>query len=147
MSAYALLLIAHLFAAFVFVGTVFFEVLVLERVRRHVPARAMRAVEIGIGRRARQLMPWVVAVLYASGAGMAWRYRDALAHPLAGSFGLLLTIKIALALSVLGHFLFAMRLRGRGRLVAGTFRRIHLSLFCHMVGIVLLAKAMFHLGG
>lgn len=147
MSGYALLLIAHLFAAIVFVGTVFFEVLVLEHVRRHVPARAMRAVETGIGRRARRLMPWVLAVLYASGAGMAWRYRDALAHPLASRFGLLLAIKIALALSVFGHFLVAMRLHGRGRLVAGAFRGIHVSLFCHMVGIVLLAKAMFHLGG
>lgn len=145
MGHYAILLILHLFAAFVFVGTVFFEVLILENVRKHVSERIMNAIEVGIGRRARQLMPWVLAVLYGSGLGMAWRYRDLLAQPLQSSFGLLLTIKIVLALSVFGHFLVAMRLRRKGRLVSAWFRRIHLSVFAHMVGIVLLAKLMFHL--
>lgn len=36
MRPYPLLLVLHLFAALLFVGTVFFEVLVLERVRRRV---------------------------------------------------------------------------------------------------------------
>ena len=145
MSGYAILLLAHLFAALMFIGTVFFEVLILEGVRRHVPESAMRRLEIGIGRRAKKTMPWVLLVLYGSGIGMAWRYRAELASPLESSFGLLLTIKIALALSVFGHFAVAMSLRSRGRLVASWFRWIHLSLFVHMVGIVLLAKLMFHL--
>ncbi|MBB3343510.1 hypothetical protein [Luteimonas sp. RC10] len=146
MSHYALLHVLHLFAAFVFVGTVFFEVLILEGVRRHVPRNVMHQIEVAIGARARRLMPWVLLVLYGSGLGMAWRYRALLADPLASSFGTLLTLKIVLALSVFGHFLFAMRLRGRGRLVSSTFKRLHLSVFAHMVGIVLLAKLMFHLG-
>lgn len=146
MSHYAVMHILHLFAAFVFVGTVFFEVLILEGVRKHVPRNVMHQMEVGIGKRARQLMPWVLLVLYGSGLAMAWRYRELLAHPLQSSFGLLLTIKIVLALSVFGHFLYAMSLRGKGRLVSSTFKRIHLSVFSHMVGIVLLAKLMFHLG-
>ncbi len=146
MSGYAVLLVIHLFAAIVFAGTVFFEVLILENVRRHVPARTMQALEIGIGRRARQLMPWVLLLLYGSGLGMAWRYRELLAQPFSGGFALMLTLKIVLALSVFGHFLFAMRLRSQGRLVSHWFRRIHLSVFAHVVGIVLLAKLMFHLG-
>ena len=145
MGSYAILLVTHLFAALVFIGTVFFEVLILEGVRRHVPATAMRLLETAIGSRAKRIMPWVLLMLYASGIGMAWRYRAELAHPWESSFGLLLTIKIALALAVFGHFVLAMSLRGRGRLVAQWFRRIHLSLFVHMVGIVLLAKLMFHL--
>ena len=146
MGHYAVLHVLHLFAAFVFVGTVFFEVLILERVRRHVPRKAMHLVEAGIGRRASRLMPWVLLVLYGSGLGMAWRYRALLADALEGGFGLLLALKIVLALSVFGHFLFAMRLRGKGRLLPSISRRIHLSLFFHMVGIVLLAKLMFHIG-
>ena len=73
-------------------------------------------------------------------------YRALLADALAGGFGLLLALKIVLALSVAGHFIVAMSLRRRGRLVSSVSRRLHLSLFWHMVGIVLLAKLMFHLG-
>ena len=65
--------------------------------------------------------------------------------PLASSFGVLLAIKIILALSVFGHFLLAMVLRRHGRLVSNVFRNIHLSVFGHVVGIVVLAKAMFFL--
>ncbi len=146
MSNYAIFNILHLFAAFIFVGTVFFEVLILEAVRKRVPRNVMHQLETGIGARARELMPWVLATLYASGLGMAWRYRELLAHPLQNSFGLLLTVKIGLALSVFGHFLYAMHLRRRGRLASTAFKRIHLSVFSHMVGIVLLAKLMFQLG-
>lgn len=147
MAPYPLLLIAHLFAALVFIGAVFFEVLILDSVRKHVPAAAMRRIEAGITRRARRLMPWVLLVLYGSGVGMAWYYRAALAHPLASGFGLLLSLKIALALSVFAHFAVAVTTRGQGERITRRFRRIHLSVFCHMVGIVLLAKGMFYLGG
>lgn len=146
MGHYAVMHVLHLFGAFVFVGTVFFEVLILGHVRRHVPRNAMHLVEAGIGRRASRLMPWVLLVLYGSGLGMAWRYRALLAGALEGGFGLLLAFKIVLALSVAGHFIVAMSLRRRGRLVSSVSRRLHVSLFWHMVGIVLLAKLMFYLG-
>ncbi|MNF80893.1 hypothetical protein D3C85_408480 [compost metagenome] len=143
---YPVLLILHLFAALMFIGTVFFEVLILESVRKHVPAEAMGLIERGIGRRARQLMPWVLLVLFGAGIGMLWlRYLPALASPLASSFNTLLTLKVMLAASVLGHFFSAMWLFSSKRMNARYLRIIHLSLFCHMVGIVLLAKGMFYL--
>ena len=146
MHPYPVLLVLHLFAALLFVGTVFFEVLILDKVRRNVPMRAMLQVEAAIGQRARKIMPWVLLVLYGSGLGMAWQYRATLAHPLSSGFALMLTLKITLALSVAGHFLFAMLRQRQGRLRGALSRRLHVSLFWHMVGIVLLAKAMFHLG-
>ncbi len=146
MNTYTLFLLLHLFAAFIFVGTVFFEVLILESVRKHVSERIMAAIEVGIGKRARQIMPWVLLVLYGSGLSMAWNYRALLAHPLDSAFGLMLSIKIVLALSVLGHFFTAMSLRSRGKLVSHLFKGIHISVFCHMVCIVLLAKLMFRFG-
>jgi len=146
MRLYPLLLVLHLLCALLFVGTVFFEVLILERVRRHVPKNAMHLVEGGIGKVARGIMPWVLLVLYASGTGMAWHYRAALAQPLSSGFALMLTLKIALALGVAGHFAFAMIQIRRGRLRGSLSRRLHLSLFWHMVGIVVLAKGMFHFG-
>ena len=143
---YPILLTLHLFAALMFVGTVFFEVLILESVRKHVPAAVMRQVEQGIGKRARRLMPWMLLVLFGAGLGMVWtRYLPLLADPLASSFGTLLSLKILLALSVLGHFFSAMFLLHSGRMNSTYFRRIHLSVFSHMVGIVLLAKGMFYL--
>lgn len=143
---YPILPILHLFAALMFIGTVFFEVLIFESVRKYVPAAAMRQVEQGIGKRARRLMPWVLLVLFSAGLGMVWtRYLPLLADPLASSFGTLLSLKILLALSVLGHFFTAMLLLYSGRMNSTYFRRIHLSVFSHMVGIVLLAKGMFYL--
>ena len=68
------------------------------------------------------------------------------AQPLDSRFGLLLTLKIALALSVFSHFMVAMTTGGSGERITRRFRRIHISVFCHMVAIVLLAKGMFYFG-
>ncbi|MCC6472701.1 MAG: hypothetical protein IT514_03055 [Burkholderiales bacterium] len=140
-----MLLTLHLFAAIFFVGTVFFEVLILEGVRQPLGREAMRTLEIAIGARARRLMPYVMVVLYGAGIAMALKYRGALAHPFSSSFALLLTIKIVLALSVLTHFITAMTLSGTGKLRSRHFQLIHISVFAHAVLIVFLAKAMFYL--
>jgi len=139
------LLLLHLFAAILFVGTVFFEVLMLEGVRKYVPREAMKVVEVAIGQRARRIMPFAVLVLYAAGISMAWGYRAALSDPFSTTFGTLLSLKILLAVSVLIHFITALRLGATGRLKAGQVKFIHISVFLHMVGIVFLAKAMFYL--
>ncbi|HUG58380.1 MAG TPA: hypothetical protein VL002_09120 [Candidimonas sp.] len=143
--SYPVLITLHLFAAFIFVGTVFFEVLILESIRKDVAREPMREVERAIGKRARQIMPWTLLVLYSAGIGMAWHYRTVLAHPFDSGFGMLLTIKIVLALSVLGHFITAMVLGSKGLLKTRYVQRIHISVFLHMVGIVLLAKTMLYL--
>ena len=140
---HSILVVVHLFAAFVFVGTVFFEVLILEGVRQHVAPETMRTMEKAIGKKARQIMPWTLLVLYLAGLAMAWNYRAALAHPFSSSFATMLTIKISLALSVLAHFITAMVLGSKGRLNTRYVQRIHYSVFTHMVLIVLLAKLMF----
>jgi hypothetical protein len=142
---YFTLVTLHLFAAIMFVGTVFFEVLILEGIRKPVGREVMRSVETAIGRRARRLMPFVILVLYAAGISMAWQYRDTLAHPLDSSFATLLWIKILLAVSVLAHFITAVTLGARGKLKSRHFKLIHLSVFCHAALIVFLAKAMFYI--
>lgn len=144
--AYPILLVLHLFAAILFVGTVFFEVLILESIHRHVPATAMKMVEGALGRRLRRVMPWVILTLFGSGLGMLHlRYAPLLAEPLASSFATLLSLKLLLALSVLGHFIFAMYSLRVGRMTGQRSRRIHYSVFAHVVLIVLLAKGMFYL--
>ncbi|MNU04519.1 hypothetical protein D3C72_2489690 [compost metagenome] len=54
-------------------------------------------------------------------------------------------MKILLAVSVLGHFVTAMLLFASGRMTARRSHFIHISVFCHVVLIVLLAKGMFYL--
>ncbi|MFV3305395.1 hypothetical protein ACNFBT_08940 [Pseudomonas sp. NY15181] len=144
--AYPLLLILHLLAAILFVGTVFFEVLILESVRHQVPARAMRMVEAAVGRRARRLMPWAILTLFGAGLGMLHlRYQPLLADPLASTFATLLSLKLLLATSVLGHFAFAMYSFRSGRMTGQRSRHIHYSVFVHVLAIVVLAKGMFYL--
>ena len=72
---------------------------------------------------------------------LGWKPDMAVALAVAG---LLLTIKIVLALSVFGHFATAMILRRRGVLGGRRSRNLHLSVFGHVLLIVLLAKAMFY---
>ncbi|HYQ54288.1 MAG TPA: hypothetical protein VES70_28080, partial [Pseudomonas sp.] len=96
-----------------------------------------------LGQRARKVMHWVVLVLFGAGLGLAWHYRAALAEPFASSFGTLLTVKICLALSILGHFLGVVFLMRTGRMTPARSRLIHLSVLVQMLGILFLAKAMF----
>ncbi|WP_202879874.1 hypothetical protein [Sinorhizobium meliloti] len=69
-----ILVTLHLFAAILFAGTVFFEVLVLEGIRKRVGSDVMRTMEAAIGWRARRLMPFVIMVLYTAGITMAWQF-------------------------------------------------------------------------
>ncbi|HLR13796.1 MAG TPA: hypothetical protein VK104_09305 [Burkholderiaceae bacterium] len=142
--SYSVLLTLHLIAATLFVGTVFFEVIILEGIRPHVPRDTMRLLERAIGKRARRIMPWVLLVLYAAGISMAWHYRHLLSHPLGSGFSLLLTLKIILATSVFAHFATAMIMHARHRLRSVHFKWIHISVFIHVLLIVFLAKAMFY---
>jgi len=142
---HGILVTLHLLAAIVFAGTVFFEVVMLDAVRKHLPRELVREVERTIGRRAVAIMPWVLLVLFTAGIGLAWGYRAALARPFDSSLGVLLSIKILLALSVFGHFATAMTWRRRGMLSGVRSKRLHLSVFCHVLLIVILAKAMLYL--
>ncbi len=143
---YPILVILHLFCAILFIGVVFFEVVMLEGIRKHIGDEAMKDVEQGLIQRAKKIMPWVVATLFISGIAMARHHWPALSHPLESKFGLLLFIKICLALSVLAHFVNAMRKAHDGCMNSKRFEITHISVAIHMIFIVILAKAMFYVG-
>lgn len=140
------LLTLHLLAAVAFAGTVFVEVVLLGALRGRLPAAQVRAVEQALADRAVRVMPWVLLVLYAAGLALAWPYLPLLRTAPAGGFALLLAIKIALAASVAGHFATAMVWRRRGTFTGRRSRRLHASVFAHVLAIVVLAKAMFAVG-
>lgn len=134
----------HLLCATVFIGVVFFEVLLLEGIRSHVGAELMDRVEIGLVRRARWIMPWVVGGLFLSGLYMGIPYFANADWSWGNAFIVLLSIKVVLAVSVLAHFVTAMVAAHRGRMTEQRFRLTHISVGVHMVLIVVLAKAMFY---
>jgi hypothetical protein len=140
---YLLLKFAHLAAAAFFIGGVFFEVMILSRAARSLEPGPREQLSRALGQRARKVMHWVVLVLFGAGLGLAWHYRAALAEPFASSFGTLLTLKICLAVSILGHFLGVVFLMRSGRMTPARSRLIHLSVLVQMLGILFLAKAMF----
>lgn len=143
-SAYPWAHIVHLFCAIVFVGGVFFEMLVLSVLHTRAVGRgARREVEAALSRRLRRVMPWVILLLFGSGLIMLHRYAPLFAQPWS-AFTLQLALKIALALSILVHFVTAVTHMRRNTLTAARSRYIHTAVLIQAVLIVLLAKSMFY---
>lgn len=141
---YPYLLVIHLLAAIAFIGTLFFEVFIWYTARQHVSQAARTASDHAISARSRNVLHGVVLVLYGAGIGLAWHHRSALSQPLASSFASLLSLKIVLALSIIGHYLLLAYWLKRQRLSEARARWIRCSILGHMLLIVVLAKAMFY---
>lgn len=143
--SYSLLHVVHLLAAIAFIGTLFFEVVILAQVKPQLDAAAVTDLQLALGRRTRAVLHWVVLLVYGAGLGLAWQHRQALAEPFASSFATLLSLKIVLAVSVFLSFgLVAVLLRS-GRMTPALYRTLHWAVLVQMLGIVLLAKGMFYL--
>jgi len=142
--SYAILLILHLAAAVAFIGTLFYQVVIWRAASRPLPDSALVEINARLSGVTRRVLHWVVMVLYGAGIGLAWNYRGLLANPLGSPFATLLTLKIVLALSIVGHYLAIAVLLRRGRLTPQRNRRLHLAVLVQMVLIIVLAKGMFH---
>ena len=143
--SYSLLHTLHLLGAIAFIGTLFFEVIILAKVKPQLDAGALVELEQALGKRTRTVLHWVVLLVYGAGFGLAWYHRQALSDPFASSFATLLSLKIALAVSVfLSVGLVAMLLRS-GRMTPSLYRKLHWAVLAQMLGIVLLAKGMFYI--
>ncbi len=141
---YPLLLVTHLLAAVAFIGTLFFEVVIWHRARLELTDRAQTTADQAIAVRSRKVLHGVVLLLYGAGIGLAWQHRGVLSQPLASSFGTLLSLKILLALSIIGHYLLLAYWLTHARLSITRASWIRRSILGHMVLIVILAKAMFY---
>jgi hypothetical protein len=84
----------HLLVAAFFIGSVFFEVLIVSPGTGSLPKEVRGKVGAAVGRRARKVMPFVIIILYGAGLGLAWHHRAVLMDPFASSFGTLLSLKI-----------------------------------------------------
>jgi len=145
MSSYGLVHLIHLLCGIGFIGVVFFELVILEGMRKPLGPARMAEVEFALINRARRIMPWVVGTLFVSGIVLAVFHRAALAQMLTSSFGTLLALKILLATSVLCHFVYALKTAVDGCMNSRKFKYLHFSVATHMLLIVFLAKGMFYI--
>ncbi|MDF3161965.1 hypothetical protein P3C24_13460 [Pseudomonas proteolytica] len=139
---YSWLLIVHLLAAIAFIGTLFFEVFIWHRAREELAWSAQFTSDHAIARRSRQVLHGVVVLLYGAGIGLAWHYRGVLGAPWASPFSAMLSLKIMLALSIIGHYLLLAYWLTQKRLSPLRAVWIRRSILGHMVLIVILAKLM-----
>ncbi|AZC31624.1 hypothetical protein C4K38_3666 [Pseudomonas chlororaphis subsp. piscium] len=144
---YPWLVVTHLLAAIAFIGTLFFEVCIWHSARRQLASDAQVAADQAIAVRSRKVLHGVVLLLYGAGIGLAWQHRGVLSQPLGSSFASLLSLKIMLALSIIGHYLLLAYWLKTARLSAGRACWIRRSVLGHMLLIVVLAKAMFYWHG
>jgi hypothetical protein len=144
---YPFLLVTHLLAATAFIGTLFFEVFIWHSARLQLVSGAQLTADQAIAVRSRKVLHGVVLLLYGAGIGLAWQYRSVLVQPLASSFGTLLSLKIVLASSIIGHYLLLAYWLKSARLTSTRASWIRRSILGHMLLIVILAKAMFYWHG
>lgn len=140
---YLLIKTLHLLAAMAFVGTLFFQVLILAPVSRRLGIAVVTPVNQALGQQARRVIHVVAVVLYGAGISLAWSYRSLLANPLGSHFGMLLSLKIILALLVIGHYAALIVLRNQQRITPRSMALLNISLLITACLIVICAKAMF----
>lgn len=140
---YLLIKTLHLLAAIAFVGTLFFQVLILAPVNRRLEETITAPVSQALGQQARRVIHLVAVVLYGAGISLAWSYRSLLANPFSSHFATLLSLKILLALLIIGHYTALIVLRRKQRVTPRAMRLLNISLLIHGVVIVICAKTMF----
>lgn len=145
LPSYGLAHVVHLLCGISFIGVVFFELVILEGIRKQLGEGPMATLELAVIQRAKWIMPWVVATLFLTGTAMAYTHRGVLFQLPMSTFGALLWTKIAMAVSVGCHFVYALKTASDGCMNSRKFKLLHLSVGSHMVGIVILAKAMFYM--
>ena len=143
-AVYGFIVIVHLLCACVFIGTVFFEVLIMASIKTKIDAATLKPVEQALSQRLFAFMPWVLLLLVFSGMGLLHTHYHALLPLPHGSFGVLLACKLLLVASVLIHFGTIKYWRHRHVLTARRSRLLHVSVLLHVVFIAVLAKAMFY---
>jgi uncharacterized protein len=141
---YGLFLIIHVLCAITFVGAVFFEVLVIEPLEKTLPDGLGEKLAEAIPAHVRKFMPYVVALLFLTGAAMYWVQYSIRPDFFSSRFGWLLTAKVVLAFAVLGVFVASVRASIKGTMDPCRFRYTHRIVAVLMLAIVILAKGMFY---
>lgn len=140
---YLLIKTLHLLAAMAFVGTLFFQVLILAPAAQRLDPSVRALLGPVLGQQARHVIHVVAIVLYGAGLTLVWPYRSLLANPLSSTFATLLSLKILLAFMIIGHYAALIFLRRSQRIGERGMHWLNVSLLLHAVLLVICAKSMF----
>lgn len=140
---YLLLKTLHLLMAIAFIGTLFFQVMILWPATRQLDSTQRQTLSQQLGQRARHVIHWVALLLYGAGIALVWPYRQLLLTPMASNFSLLLSLKLLLALLIILHYVALIVLRKKALIAERGMYRLNVSLLIHGVLLVGCAKAMF----
>lgn len=105
--AYEHIVLIHLLCAIFFLGAIATEVLVLAPLHRHLSMEEFRKIEFLMFRRIRRTYPIFLLPLYGSGFWMYWIHLSGAENIgvfVGSAFGLMLTIKLALAMGLFTIF-------------------------------------------
>lgn len=135
---YTFFLIIHLFCAIVFVGYLFFDVVILGLARKKI--QNFQDFKSKIGDITTKIMPFMVLMLFISGGIMSSKY---LASPIETTFQFLLLVKIILATCILSLVCFSLTCYFILKRPNPLGKYVHPIVFTICIFIVLLAKLMF----
>lgn len=141
---YGLLVTVHLVCAIVFGGAVAFEVLILPALQKQIPSATLKSIERILEARAVKILPFVLIALYLSGMLMLLRHFPDIGTILSVSMGRWLAVKIGLATIVLMAVATALTWLRLNRMTPRRMRAVHLLVFACVLGIAVIAKAMFY---
>lgn len=99
-TIYPIILIFHLFCAIIFVGYLFFDVIIYPNVKKTLGAEIDAKVSNAIAKRGRKIMPFCVFMLLITGLFMLFRYIGGDTGIFNTNLQKLLIIKVILASSI-----------------------------------------------
>ncbi|WP_104729264.1 copper resistance protein CopD [Helicobacter felis] len=141
-ALYPYVLMLHLFCAIVFIGYLFFDVVILSRAKKHFPHDLANRIEEAIGSHAIKIMPICVLLLLLTGGMMLSNYVGGEKGWLETPFQKFLLLKVTLACVIFALVIFS--------LLCKFFKRanplapiIHPLVLALGVGIVICAKWMW----
>lgn len=105
-----LIVLIHVLGAVLFVGALALEVVVLEPIKKYIGLEVFQQFEFYLFRRIKRTYWPAIILLYGSGFDMYFGYVESLGgftSFIETDFGKLLTLKLAVALGLLGIFAFA----------------------------------------
>lgn len=135
---YSIFLVIHLLCAIAFVGYLFFDVVILNIVKKKIDH--FENFKNSISKVVTKIMPFIVLILFISGGAMAGKY---FISPVNSMLQFLLLTKIVLAFCIFTLIIFSLSFYFIVKKPNPIGKFIHPVVFTLCIMIVLLAKFMF----